>query len=85
MENVGSDLKPNKCNIIFDRIADDVICARLEKGHVIGDLIYNQILTFIDDGFSVLVFRDKSSKYFLSKSHTKNYVLEKVNDSSQLH
>lgn len=85
MVNSGEELRPDRCNIIFDRISDDVISARLEKGKKIEDLVFGQINSFVNEGFSVLVFRDKEKKFFLSKSHTKEYVLGKVNDHSQLH
>ena len=85
MDHVGNELRPDKCNIIFDRIASDIICARLEEGKKISNLVMGQLNSFINDGFSVVVFRGKDRKDFLSKNHTTDYITEKINDSSRVH
>ena len=85
MEHVSIDLRPDKCGIIFDRVASDVITARLEEGKMINDLLMGQINHFINEGFSVLIFRGREMKHFLNQNHTKNYVMEVVSDSAKLH
>jgi hypothetical protein len=85
MYAVKPEMRPDKCYVIFDKISDDVICGRLEKGHKLSPLITGQIASFVNEGFSVIVFRDKEHKTFLSRSHTEQYVLEAVNDRSKLH
>lgn len=85
MEHTAEELRPDRCGIIFDRISDDVICARLEKGEKIRDLTFGQINSFRNEGFSIMVFRDKDYTYFLTKSHTNDYVKKVVNDSSKLY
>lgn len=85
MEHVGIELRPDKCHIIFTRAGEDVICARLEKDHKLSKLVMNQIKTFNKEGFSVLVFRGRASKYFLIKEHTKDYVRKIVHGRSKLH
>lgn len=82
MENVGNELRPDQCGIIFDRITDDVITARLEENKLMNPLVHNQVNNFIEEGFSVLIFRGKDMKYFLNDNHTKEYVLGAINDSS---
>ena len=85
MNNVGEELRPDKCGIIFDRISDDVICARIEKGIKLNELVMNQIKAFNREGFSILIFRDKDSKCFLKLGHSENYVRGIINDYSKLH
>lgn len=85
MKHAGIELRPDNCSIIFDKIAEDVISARLERRSKINNLVNNQIKAFRREGFSVVVFRGKECKYFLNERHTKSYVRSKVNDSSKLH
>ena len=74
MENAGEDLRPDKCGIIFDRMSDDVITARLDDDLKINDLVMSQINNFKAEGFSVLIFRGNDRKYFLNDRHTEDYV-----------
>ena len=78
MDNAGIDLRPDHCGIIFDKMADDVITARLDDNRKINPLVMGQINSFIEEGFSVLIFRGGESKYFLQDDHTEEYVRESV-------
>lgn len=82
MESVGIELRPDKSGIIFDKMCDDVICARLEKGRKMNDLVFGQVNNFIDNGFSVMIFRDRENKIFLAGNHTEEYVIGKINGRS---
>lgn len=85
MDKVGIELRPDKSHVIFDKMSDDVICGRIEKGHKIKDFGSKQLLSFINQGFSILLFRGRESKCFLNEKHTEEYVREVVNDRSELH
>jgi hypothetical protein len=85
MENAGIELRPDNCGIIFDRAGDDVICARLEEATKLKPLVMGQINAFIDEGFSVLIFRGQDSKCFLNIQHTEQYVRDTVHDRSLIH
>ncbi len=80
MDIVSDELRPDKCGIIFDRISDDVIAARIEEGKKINDLLMAQIEFFKNEGFSVMIFRGRDKKLFMNDSHSEPYVLEAVND-----
>ena len=80
METVADELRPDKCGIIFDRISDDVITARIEEGKKINDLLMAQIEYFKNEGFSVMVFRGRDKKLFMNNSHSEPYVLEAIRD-----
>lgn len=82
MENVGEELRPDICGVIFDRISDDVITARLEEGKKLNNLTFNQVEHFNKEGFSVLVFRGRHMKFFLNEKHTEEYVMGIVRDRS---
>ena len=85
MENVGMALRPDKCGIIFDRAGDDVISARMEQGTKLSPLVMGQITAFNNEGFSVLVFRDRSSKCFLAENHTEAYVRNVIDGRAKLY
>ena len=80
METVGDELRPDRCGIIFDRISDDVITARLEEGQKMNSLVVAQMGAFNREGFSVLVFRGGDRKFFLNDRHTESDVLGVVRD-----
>lgn len=85
MNEVADDLRPDKCGIIFDRMAEDVISARIDEGQKIKPLAFSQINAFIEQGFSVLVFRGEASKCFLSNAHSEQYVRDTVHGCSLIH
>lgn len=85
MENAGIEMRPDKCGILFDKMSDDVICARLEEGKKLKPLVMGQINAFIDEGYSVLIFRGMESKCFLTADHTENYVRDTVHGRSNIH
>lgn len=85
MDNVGIELRPDKCGIIFDKTSDGVITARLDEGKKLNKLVMGQINSFIKEGFSILIFRGRERKFFLNEDHTENYVIEAVRDRAELH
>lgn len=85
MEDAGIEMRPDQCGIIFDRIAEDVISARLEDDKKLKPLVMGQINAFIEEGFSVLIFRGDDSKCFLTTLHTEQYVRDTVHDRSLVH
>ena len=85
MEKVSDDLRPDKCGIIFDRITDDVIAARIDEGLKLNGLLVAQVEYFKKEGFSVIIFRGKDKKFFLNDGHTEEYVMEAVHGSTKLH
>ena len=82
MDNVAEELRPDKCGIIFDRIGDSVISARIDEDHPMTDFILSQIESFGLEGFSVVVFRGASMQGHLHKSHTQDYVMDVIRGSS---
>ena len=76
MEKVSDDLRPDKCGIIFDRISDEVIAARIEAGKKLNGLLSAQVDYFNNEGFSVVIFRGREKKIFLNAHHTEADVIE---------
>lgn len=85
MERAGEDLRPDRCGVIFDRASEDVIVARLEEGKKLNPLVMQQIKSFKSEGFSVLVFRETSSRAFTKEGHTLEHLLEAARGRAELH
>lgn len=80
METVSDELRPDKCGIIFDRISDDVIAARIEADRKLNGLLTAQVDYFNNEGFSVVIFRGREKKIFLNDRHTETDVIEILHD-----
>jgi hypothetical protein len=85
MEHVGAEMRPDKSHIIFEKVANDIIFARLEKGHNLSPLVLGQLRAFNNEGFSVLIFRGNASICSLTKGHTEEHVRRIVGDSAKLY
>jgi len=85
MKNAGEELRPDKCNVVFEKWSDNLIVgATIEP---ISNLILNQIDFFRDEGISVLIvdYGKKSKTYFLADNHTKEFIRKEIYDGSKLH
>lgn len=74
MEHTGEELRPDKCHVIFDKLSDDVISAKLEIGHGLIPLVKGQIKYFNKEGYSVVAVRGLECKYFLNGIHNEEHV-----------
>ena len=80
METVSDELRPDKCGILFDRISDTVIAARLEDDKKLNGLLSAQVDYFNQEGFSVVIFRGREKKIFLNDHQTETDVIEILHD-----
>lgn len=79
------EMRPDNSGIIFDRQDGMVISARVDTDWTMTGLIHGQINSFVNEGFSVIVFRGNEHKIFLTNGHTEEYVKEIVNGKSKLY
>lgn len=84
MEHAGDELRPDKCDIIFSRASEDVIAGRLDKGKQLNSLVMGQINNFVNEGFSVVVFRGIFNRFFLNDKHDREYVIGAVRDRTKV-
>ena len=79
---VSNELRPDKCNVLFEKYSDNVIVGVTEKE--LSELVLNQIKHFRNSGISVLIvdYTKKTKTYFLVKNHTKEFVRKEINDRS---
>ena len=85
MEYAHDDLRPDKCNVLFEKWTDNVMVGTtIEKN--ISQLILNQINYFRGEGISVLMVnhKEKTRTYFLAPRHDKDFVRKEINDSQKL-
>ena len=70
---VSIDLRPDNCKIIFEKISDNLFFGTQDPRYEMTDFAKKQILSFVAQGFSVMI---SSTKYknpaiYLSKDHNK--------------
>lgn len=95
MKKVNIMLRPDKCNVVFEKVAEDVFLGNLHPERELTSHAKNQIGFFIKDGFSVVIKPvGRKAKIYLAKKHTSDEVWNKImddytrkveNDSTKLH
>lgn len=85
MPYAGIEMRPDKCGVIFEKLSDRVM-GGLTEGRMIP-LVKGQIQAFNREMISVVLLNhsNRSKSYFLAPFHTKKFVEEEVDDSTQLH
>lgn len=85
MERAGEDLRPDMCGVIFSRSSEDVIAARLDQDRLMSHLAFKQIERFVQEGFSVALFRGRECRIEHAEGHTTDHVLRAVHDRAVIH
>lgn len=65
MNKVSSDLRPDKCAIIFERLNDDIFIGTVEPGKRISLAAKGQLDSFFNQGFSIVLFNQRMKKPFI--------------------
>ena len=55
MEKVSTNLRPDKCHVIFEKVGDNIITGLIDNGHDMTQDAKNQISSFINEGFSIFI------------------------------
>ena len=77
MENASINLRPDKCGVIFEKITTDVFIGTVDsKKIILSDDAYEQINSFLDEGFSVVLYHQRIKKpiIFNTPNRTKESV-----------
>jgi len=82
---VGKELRPDRCNIIFDKISDKTIVGAQVPFTKITPIISGQIDAFNREGFSVFISCGNRKDMFLAPYHKHEDIYKEINDSSILH
>lgn len=86
MKNVGPDLRPDKCHVLFEKRSEKVIIGATDYSEL-SPLVLGQIDSFRGEGISVLIInhKEKSKTFFLAPGHTKDFVKREIDGSAHVH
>lgn len=80
MENVGKELRPDKCGIIFEKITDNIFLGTMDKDTKIKPIVKQQIEYFVKDGFAVILNKTNGlRKIFETKTMKKQDIINAIN------
>lgn len=82
MKKVHIDLRPDNCKVIFEKISDEVFFGTQDPDFEVTDVAKKQILSFLNQGISVLLSSTKHLKplLYLSKKHTEEMVDKQIKE-----
>jgi hypothetical protein len=77
MDNVSINLRPDKCKVIFEKITDAIFVGTTDPNIPnLPDVAKRQIHSFLQEGFSVILFNQKIKTPFIYTA--KNITADKV-------
>lgn len=85
MEHAGSEVRPDRAHIIFDKMSDDVICALQDPDYELGRRAKGQINAFVKEGFSVGIIHRNTKQIARAKGHKFSEVAKVIDDRAKLH
>lgn len=59
MKKMSVGLRPDKCHVIFEKVADDIFIGLLDPENEMTDIAARQINSFLKEGFSVFLTKPK--------------------------
>ena len=83
MERVSTDLRPDNCDVIFEKITEDVFIGTMDPDvKRLKPVVSGQIEAFRNDGFSIVLFNQKISEPLIipADGHTREEVWNKVKE-----
>lgn len=82
MSNVGKELRPDKCGVIFDKVNDKLFHGITASKGSVADSIKRQVQDFLNQGFSVAI---KNINYhelaiWIADNYTKDQALTAIQE-----
>lgn len=82
MSNVGKELRPDKCGVIFDKVNDKLFHGITASKGSVADSIKRQVQDFLNQGFSVVI---KNINYhelaiWIADNYTKEQALTAIQE-----
>jgi len=79
--NTHVELRPDNCGIMFERLSDNIFYGTVVPGVEVTETGKNQIRSFNNQGYSVVLFSFKEPKplLFLNNDHRKDSIEEEFN------
>lgn len=86
MIHTGEELRPDRCNILFEKWSDYVMVGSVDSDDI-KEIVIKQIDYFRSEGISVLIVNQniKTRTYFLAPEHDKDFVRKEINGSTKLY
>jgi len=81
MKVSAEELRPDRCNMLFEKWSDKVIVGATDKK--MSELIMKQINYFNGEGISIVILDhlQKTKTFYLASGHTKEFVKQEINNS----
>ena len=84
-ENMSDELKPNKCNVIFEYINEDSVLCLVHFDDLNAwkkETVMNHIKKLNSDNISVFIssFTSEPKRYMLANGHTEEYIFKGIID-----
>jgi hypothetical protein len=81
MKRVDIKFRPDKCHIIFERVAKDIMFGLLDSNNELDDQMKGQIQYFIREGLSVMIMKpDEKPLLFVNRNRTAQSVYNEVKE-----
>ena len=80
VDRCSIELRPDNIKMIFEKISDRIFLGINDPDYKITKKAKLQIMSFVKQGFSVVVsnYKEKNPKLFLAKDHNANQIIEEV-------
>lgn len=66
IKKASTDLRPDNCNVIFEKITDDIFIGTIDpKEKRLQEVVKDQINSFLQEGFSVVLFNQRLDTPFI--------------------
>lgn len=81
MKDANINLRPDRSKIIFDKVSDSVFCAVQHPDYKMKGRVKQQILSFLNNGFSVVVMHPEAKtkpEMYLADGHTGKDVWQQI-------
>lgn len=80
--SINPELRPDKCGVVFELATDNIFYGTVDTDFIMNDVVKNQILTFLDKGFSVVLrhLELKAPIIFNAENTTSENVFEELKE-----
>ena len=74
MDNVSTDLRPDKCGVLFEKVSNLLFVGIIDPKHKFKDIVKDQISDFLNNGYSVILKNKEKPIIINTKDRTKESV-----------
>lgn len=84
--NAPIELRPDKCKMIFEKISEQLFIGTLDAGFNLTETAKNQVSSFINQGYSVILGATdyRKPKIFIAPGHNKEDIFKQWQTTEQI-